>query len=113
MKRTELARATPIRPGKPLRTLRTIKGRPIRVKGVIDDGDRWRLLRILVWTRDNGQCVACGQGVVATFECHHRRLRSQGGPDSPENLITLCSRCHRRAHHNRNWARTLGYILHT
>lgn len=29
---------------------------------------------------------------------HHIKFRSQGGLDEASNLITLCARCHRRAH---------------
>jgi 5-methylcytosine-specific restriction endonuclease McrA len=29
---------------------------------------------------------------------HHVRSKGAGGPDIPENLIALCSRCHEKAH---------------
>jgi 5-methylcytosine-specific restriction endonuclease McrA len=32
---------------------------------------------------------------------HHRKPRSRGGSDVPENLITLCGRCHTAVHAGR------------
>ena len=71
----------------------------------------WNALRLRVCFRDQGQCVACGDD-LAEWECHHRRLRAQGGPDSPENLVSLCFECHEQAHRDRAWARAQGLILH-
>jgi HNH endonuclease len=70
-------------------------------------------LRTLVWDRARGRCDMCGQGLARNrWECHHRKLRSQGGPDEPHNLIALHARCHEQAHRNRDWARAHGYIVH-
>lgn len=55
----------------------------------------------------------CGEHLPACeWECHHRRLRSQGGKDEPPNLLALHDCCHARAHRNRAWARRHGYIVH-
>jgi hypothetical protein len=77
--------------------------------------DKWALL---VWERDMGRCVRCGiglAGLVISYSCHHRLLRSQGGYDEPANRIMLCGTgttgCHGWAHHNRDAARPGGYIL--
>ncbi|MBZ5653111.1 MAG: HNH endonuclease [Acidobacteriia bacterium] len=32
------------------------------------------------------------------MEIHHQTLRSKGGDDSEENLITLCTACHSLVH---------------
>ncbi|WP_373689371.1 HNH endonuclease [Rhizobium leguminosarum] len=32
------------------------------------------------------------------IECHHVHRLSDGGPDSPRNVIGVCPNCHRRAH---------------
>jgi 5-methylcytosine-specific restriction endonuclease McrA len=70
-------------------------------------------LRDLVWDRDGGRCAICGQGLSEKrWECHHRKLRSQGGRDEPANLLALHPRCHSEAHDNRTWARERGYIVH-
>jgi 5-methylcytosine-specific restriction endonuclease McrA len=34
----------------------------------------------------------------SNLEIHHRELRSHGGDDSEQNLITLCAGCHSLAH---------------
>ena len=35
------------------------------------------------------------------LKVHHIRYRSEGGSDRPENLITLCSKCHTPANHKK------------
>lgn len=58
-------------------------------------------------------CDMCGQALSAkSWECHHRRLRSQGGLDEVDNLLALHHSCHGQAHGNRAWARARGYIVH-
>lgn len=36
------------------------------------------------------------------LEVHHTTRLSDGGPDSPINVIALCPNCHRKAHHAMN-----------
>jgi hypothetical protein len=53
--------------------------------------------------RDVYRCRACGFPLVGgntggKVEVHHIIFRSQGGRDVHENLISLCSSCHRKAH---------------
>lgn len=41
--------------------------------------------------RDDRSCVRCGRSVIGIrYSLHHRKPRSQGGADTPANLITLC-----------------------
>ncbi len=53
-------------------------------------------LRHQVLCRDGWRCQSCG--TMSNLEVHHREFRSHSGDDSEENLITLCSDCHRRNH---------------
>ena len=53
-------------------------------------------LRHQVLHRDGWRCQACGG--MSNLEVHHQELRSHGGADSDENLITLCNGCHAREH---------------
>ena len=53
-------------------------------------------LRQLILRRDGWRCQSCG--TMTNLEVHHREFRSHSGSDSEENLITLCSGCHARAH---------------
>ena len=46
-----------------------------------------------VMERDNGQCVLCGR--TDRLQCAHYIGRGQGGLGIPENLVMLCSECHR------------------
>lgn len=63
----------------------------------------------IVW-RDNLTCQDCGEllafkncnGIFIPWECgaevHHIVPVEFGGDDSPENLITLCHKCHLKRH---------------
>jgi 5-methylcytosine-specific restriction endonuclease McrA len=53
-------------------------------------------LRQLVLCRDSWRCQSCG--TMLNLEVHHKKFRSQSGPDLEENLITLCVDCHRAKH---------------
>ena len=53
-------------------------------------------LRQQILRRDGWRCQSCG--AMSNLELHHREFRSHSGSDSEENLITLCSGCHARAH---------------
>lgn len=47
-----------------------------------------------VLERDGHSCVVCGGALHGTrgldWSVHHRKLRSQGGDNSPDNLISVC-----------------------
>ncbi|MGH9494432.1 MAG: HNH endonuclease [Candidatus Sulfotelmatobacter sp.] len=43
-----------------------------------------------------GRCQCCG--CTNEFHVHHICPRSSLGDDAVENLITLCTRCHRTVH---------------
>lgn len=55
----------------------------------------WLNLQRQVFERDNFKCTHC-KGRSKSFElhAHHLILRSEGGEDTLENLITLCKTCH-------------------
>jgi 5-methylcytosine-specific restriction endonuclease McrA len=53
-------------------------------------------LRQQILRRDGWRCQTCG--AMSNLEVHHKEFRSQSGPDSEENLITLCVCCHGEIH---------------
>ena len=55
-------------------------------------------VRRAVLTRDQHRCRAPGCGNAHFLEIHHLKSREDGGSNRKENLITLCSRCHRLWH---------------
>jgi hypothetical protein len=69
-------------------------------------------LRPIVFEQAGGCCDMCGKRLPFQWECHHRKLLSQGGPDERTNLLALDYRCHAYAHEHRTWARIRGYIVH-
>lgn len=79
-------------------------------------------VRAIVYNRDDGLCVRCGvylseyDMATARGSIHHRKLRSQGGPNTAANLITLCGSgttgCHGWVHGHPAEARNLGLIVH-
>ena len=72
-------------------TLPLIKVRPVRL-----EAEAYRNLRRQVLERDGWRCQLCGS--MEGVEVHHIQRRSQAGEDLEDNLITLCSACHRRVH---------------
>jgi len=57
----------------------------------------WRKLSRQAKERDKHQCQICGDrpgDPYCQLHVHHRVPRSQGGPNTVENLITLCDLCH-------------------
>lgn len=68
-------------------------------------------LRHAVWVRDAGLCQYCaGRVGEDEAEVHHRLLRSRGGQDSAENLITLHPVCHQGIHANPAKATEHGFM---
>jgi hypothetical protein len=58
--------------------------------------------RQFVLCRDKYECQAChGKSRDKVLEVHHIVYRSNGGTDIPSNLITLCSKCHKKLHQNK------------
>lgn len=57
-------------------------------------------LRKQIKKRDNHRCKYCGvpDHRRGRLSLHHVRYRSEGGPNTKENLITLCHECHAEVH---------------
>ena len=62
--------------------------------------------RRLVMQRARYRCEAPGCGNTAFLEIHHRVPAAGGGAVGRDNLVVLCSRCHRRLHECEDSART-------
>ncbi len=60
------------------------------------DSEEYRALKRGVLERDGWKCQACGRR--DQLEVHHQIGHSQLGPDAADNLIVLCSLCHRARH---------------
>lgn len=56
-------------------------------------------VREYVLTRDSHTYKIC-KAKNTRLEVHHIIYRSQGGTDTPDNLLTVCSLCHRKIHEN-------------
>jgi hypothetical protein len=61
-----------------------------------------------VYSRDQHSCQSCGwnharsrPGDPRILELHHVQQHAAGGPNSLENLVVLCSRCHDELHAGR------------
>jgi 5-methylcytosine-specific restriction endonuclease McrA len=60
------------------------------------DEDSYRQLRFRVLERDGWRCQRCG--AMTNLEVHHAQFRSRLGWDAEDNLITLCTECHKLLH---------------
>lgn len=73
-------------------------------------------IRAVVLARDGYACVRCGAGVTEKpRSIHHRLRRSQGGLNTPDNLITLCGSgttgCHGWVHANVADSQDAGWLV--
>ena len=57
---------------------------------------RLETLRPMIETRANGRCENPFCRKAARLDLDHIDKRSQGGPDTPENIVALDRGCHRR-----------------
>ncbi|MFH2053720.1 MAG: HNH endonuclease, partial [bacterium] len=55
-------------------------------------------VRRRVLARDGHRCQGAGCTNTRFLEVHHVLPRARGGTNRPDNLITLCSACHRHIH---------------
>ena len=60
------------------------------------DSDSYEALRQQVLERDGWRCQFCGS--MSGVEVHHIEHRGRQGSDCEENLIALCSQCHKLLH---------------
>ncbi len=54
-----------------------------------------------LWKEQEGRCRVCGQPLRIAeddYQFHHRIGRSQGGPDTMDNMELLHANCHRQIH---------------
>lgn len=61
-----------------------------------------------VYERDESRCLLCGwtrerwsRQDPRILELHHLQQHAEGGHNSPENLVVICSRCHDEVHAGR------------
>ena len=61
-----------------------------------------------VWERGGGVCEFCHAAEMT--DVHHLAGRGGDDPHRLANLMGLCSGCHRRAHGEPEWARSVGLM---
>ena len=64
--------------------------------------------RVEVWERGEGVCEFCRCAEMT--DVHHIEGRRVPDPHRLGNLIGLCGGCHRRAHGEPEWARSVGLM---
>ena len=72
-------------------------------------------LRELLFSRCKGYCEKCGFSLdPETADFHHRKLRSRGGEDTPQNGILVHHKCHLQhkdsIHDNPKKAKEMGWM---
>ena len=67
--------------------------------GILED---YLNVREYVLVRDKHTCQCCrGKSKDKKLETHHITFKSKGGPDTPDNLVTLCHTCHDGFHNGK------------
>jgi 5-methylcytosine-specific restriction endonuclease McrA len=114
--KTRLQRHTPLKQGGGLKqggSLKQTARLPRQSAKKRSTRRTWAQLRVAVLDRSDGTCDLCATAIrPEDFECHHRRLRSQGGLDEMANCVALHDLCHSRLHGDRVMARETGFIVH-
>ncbi len=72
-----------------------------RSRAAVPESTRWE-----VFTRDRHRCRALGCRHTRFLEIHHLVPRDQGGTNQIDNLVTLCSSCHRLCHEH-GWSKRM------
>lgn len=73
---------------------------------------KYTLARAAVFERSGGRCEAQVEGLCLGRgdQAHHKRRRSQGGQDTPANLLWICRKCHDHVHRFPAQAEALGLL---
>ena len=68
--------------------------------GLILAGRDWHQQKLVVCARDGHKCRECGKPVMLGLwaDVHHILSRGNRGNDNLDNLVLLCSQCHKRRH---------------
>lgn len=104
MKRSKPIRRTPLKRGQPPK-------RKTMLKSKRGDSAKLRKARNLSYERAEGLCEARWEGCTRRGEAaHHVRRRSQGGADTPDNLLIVCTHCHGQIHANPELAHSKGHL---
>ncbi|HOZ00256.1 MAG TPA: DEAD/DEAH box helicase [Candidatus Syntrophosphaera sp.] len=100
-------------------TVAKVKAQGLWNTGTNDYGKDWAKITRQIRERDRFLCQHCG--VVETETNHHvhhiipfKKFATADEANAPENLVTLCARCHRLAEQNvqmQNGISALGYLL--
>ena len=53
--------------------------------------------KAFILSRDKHSCQKC-KATETKLAVHHINFKSNGGTDSPDNLVTLCNKCHKKLH---------------
>jgi hypothetical protein len=100
-----LARRTPLKAGKPLKRTKWMR-KAKRESAALTAA------RKIALQRSEARCEARWSNCTRQAEhAHHMRRRSQGGGDTPDNLLIVCSRCHTDIHANPAEAARRGHLI--
>lgn len=73
--------------------------------------------RKALYKRCKGMCEFCGGTLPESWAAHHRKLRSQGGKDSLDNVVALHHECHNlgtnSVHLNPQKSYNDGFMVHS
>lgn len=77
-----------------------LKGTMGRLKAALKrlEKRQYRQVYEAVHARDGRACRVCGIYCGQSIHLHHYIYRSQGGPTTVENLLSVCHKCHAGIH---------------
>lgn len=88
----------------PAEKIRRAAAREAEYKGAVQTAEEYydqiiyqSRIRQLVLDRDGNTCQVCRGIATSALHVHHILKRKEGGTDHLDNLLTVCSRCHKSA----------------
>jgi hypothetical protein len=111
VKRTPLTRRTPLKAKTGLKQGGGLKRTAMKRKNTGPD-PAWQAVRDEVAARAGTWCEVRWDERCVRYgsHAHHKLRRSQGGPDTPENLVWACHVCHELIHRNPAEAKARGWL---
>ena len=97
-------RKTPLKRGNPPK--RTALKRKVKRNKPLDEA------RVVAMQRAEMLCEAKWENCTRYgVHAHHKRRKSQGGADTPDNLLIVCAYCHLMIHTNPQEASERGHLV--
>lgn len=97
------------------------KRHPLKISETRDVIERCEQVKKYALLRANGKCQGCFNEIPPLLtdnqsvflEVHHVKFLRDQGPDTVDNTVALCPRCHKQAHHSHDRQKFMEHLYKT